>query len=281
VVILAPPAGSTLIEPVLTSGRWLTGEDENAVVVGNHYIKLHPETKVGDRITIRIEEKDYPFTIVGIYKMAGTVFQPILYMNFEYLASTMNESGQAYSIRVVTDAHDAARQKEVSKAIETRFKQLGYPISSIITGQEIVIQQRITVDVLIYLLLGMAILIAVVGGLGLMGTMGMNVLERTREIGVMRSIGAVDSAIMQLVLVEGMVIGLISWALGAVLSIPIAQGLNNVIGTSLLNVPLDYTFSLSGLIMWAVIVAILSTVACIIPARNAVRLTVRDVLAYE
>lgn len=64
-----------------------------------------------------------------------------------------------------------------------------------------------------------------------MGTMSMNVLERTREIGVMRSIGAVDAAIMRLVIVEGMVIvegiviGIISWVLGAVLSIPIARGL--------------------------------------------------------
>ena len=162
-----------------------------------------------------------------------------------------------------------------------RLDQEGFSVGSIVTGSEIVGQQRITIDILIYLLFAMAILIAIVGGLGLMGTMGMNVMERTREIGVMRSIGAVDLAIMQLVIVEGMVIGLISWALGALLSIPIAQGLNNIIGTSLLNVPLDYLFSLAGLITWAGVVVILSIISCMIPARNAVRLTVRDVLAYE
>jgi len=56
-----------------------------------------------------------PFTVVGIYKMAGTVFQPILYMNFEYLSTTRNEAGQAYSIRVVTDAHDCAAQEPTWK----------------------------------------------------------------------------------------------------------------------------------------------------------------------
>jgi len=114
-----------------------------------------------------------------------------------------------------------------------------------------------------------------------MGTMTMNVLERTREIGVMRSIGAVNSSIMQLVVVEGMIIGLISWVLGALFSIPITHAMDYLLGVSLVNVPLDYNFSMQGLIIWVVVVIVLSSLACILPARNAVRLTVRDVLAYE
>ena len=78
-----------------------------------------------------------------------------------------------------------------------------------------------SLDILVTFLLIMALLTAVVGSMGLMGTMGMNVLERTREIGIMRSIGAVDSEIMRTVIVEGMVIGGISWLIGVLLSFPI------------------------------------------------------------
>ena len=279
--IIAPPGGSQLIKPVMTSGRWLVAGDENAVVVGNHFMKIRPEVKVGDDITIRISQKDYSFRVVGIYQIAGTVIPPILYVNSNYLDKLQNQAGMVYEIRVVTSQHDTAGQQQVAKALEKRFGQEGIAAGGIVTGGEIAAQSRYTIDILISLLLAMAVLIAVVGGLGLMGTMTMNVLERTREIGVMRSIGAVNSSIMQLVVVEGMIIGLISWVLGALFSIPITHAMDYLLGVSLLNVPLDYNFSMQGLIIWVVVVIVLSSVACVLPARNAVRLTVRDVLAYE
>jgi putative ABC transport system permease protein len=111
--------------------------------------------------------------------------------------------------------------------------------------------------------------------------MGMNVLERTREIGVMRAIGAENGAIYQLVVVEGLLIGLISWALSILVAIPITQLLDNRLGDSLLTVPLVYSLSGAGIVIWLGVVLVLAAVASSLPARNAVRLTVRDVLAYE
>jgi len=281
VELVAPPAGSQLIKPVLTAGRWLVPGDENAVVVGNHFVKMRPDIGVGDTVNIQIDQKDYSFQVVGVFEMAGTVLMPIVYVNNEYLTALMNDPGQVYTLRIVTDRHDAARQNEVAKALSEQFEQEGFKVGMTLTGDTVVQQNRITIDILVYLLLFMAVLIAIVGGLGLMGTMSMNVMERTREIGVMRSIGAVNGAIMRLVIVEGMIIGLISWGLGALLSIPIAKGLGWILGVALLNVPLQYQFSLQGLVIWIIVVVMLSALSCVIPARNAVRLTVRDVLAYE
>ena len=90
-------------------------------------------------------------------------------------------------------------------------------------------QQSQSMNILVIFLLIMAILTAVVGSIGLMGTMGMNVLERTREIGVMRAIGAVDGEIVKSVVVEGMMIGLISFTVAAVLSLPISFVLLRII----------------------------------------------------
>jgi len=127
----------------------------------------------------------------------------------------------------------------------------------------------------------MAVLIALVGGLGLMGTMSINVLERTREIGVMRAVGASDGAVLRVFVVEGLFIGLLSWLAGILLSLPISKLLSDVVGVSFLDEPLIYTFSLRGALLWLGLVLLLAGLASLLPAWNAARLTVREVLAYE
>ena len=136
-------------------------------------------------------------------------------------------------------------------------------------------------DVLVTFLLIMALLTASVGSMGLAGTMGMNVLERTREIGVMRSIGAVDWEIVKTVMVEGMIIGLISWFFGALLSFPISSMLSSIIGLAIFSTPVDLVFTAQGFVIWLVLVLVLSVLASVLPARSAARLTIREVLAYE
>ena len=136
-------------------------------------------------------------------------------------------------------------------------------------------------NILVIFLLTMALLTAVVGSIGLAGTMGMNVLERTREIGVMRAIGAVDGEIIKSVVVEGMMIGLISWAVAVPLSFPISFMLLQVIGRAILGSMIPLSITSGGFLIWLGVVVLLSIVASILPARNAARLTIREVLAYE
>ena len=69
----------------------------------------------------------------------------------------------------------------------------------------------------------MAVLLGVVGGLGLMGTMTINVVERSREIGVLRAVGASDRSVLLIFLAEGVLIGALSWALGVLVSLPDQQ----------------------------------------------------------
>ncbi len=114
-----------------------------------------------------------------------------------------------------------------------------------------------------------------------MGTMSINVLERTREIGMMRAVGASDGAVARIFIAEGLFIGLLSWLVGTVLALPIGRLLSDAVGVAFLEAPLTYTFSARGTLLWLAIVFVLSTLASILPAWNASRLTVREVLAYE
>jgi len=127
----------------------------------------------------------------------------------------------------------------------------------------------------------MALLLAVVGGLGLLGTMGINVLERTCEIGVLRAIGAPNKGVSQVFIREGIAIGILSWAIGSLLAFPLGKALSDGVGIPILGVPLNYSYSTTGVAVWLMLVIILSALASMLPARNASRLTVREVLAYE
>jgi putative ABC transport system permease protein len=81
--------------------------------------------------------------------------------------------------------------------------------------------------------------------------------------------------------VEGLVIGLISWAVSLPCSIPLAIWLGDSLGNSLLARPLDYIFSIPAMLMWLGLMLVISVIASIIPAQNAARLTIRDALVYE
>ncbi len=281
ILFVAPPSTSTLIKPVITAGRWLTTGDENAIVVGNQFLSIFPNTKIGDWLTIKINDKETKWHIVGFYSITGNVNPPLLYVNYEYISRLTGTPDQVYSLRVLTTQHDSTTQKIISDQLKALFKANGVQVGSTQLGADFIQSQKSQTDILVYFMLVMATMIAIVGGLGLMSTMSINVLERTREIGVMRAIGASNGDIQGIVIVEGLVIGLISWVISILLSIPITGILTYGVGMAIMTSPMPPVYGLSGIFAWLIFMLVLATIASALPARRASRLTVRDTLAYE
>jgi putative ABC transport system permease protein len=279
IIIYAPNADSPLVHPTLVEGRWLVPGDEKAIVVNTLLLKDEPDIKVGDEITLKMNRDKTKWTVVGIMK--GTPPIAMAYVNYPYLAKMNGYVGRSSVLFTVTDAHDAASQSRFAQALEDRFEALGMGVSNTLTSAGERAQIQAQFNVLVIFLLIMAVLLAVVGGIGLMGTMSLNVLERTREIGIMRAVGATGLAISQIVIVEGVLIGLISWAIGFLLAYPLSVGLCNMVGNSILRAPLSYSFSIRGALLWLVIALALASLASLLPARSASRISVREVLAYE
>ena len=257
ILFVAPPSTSTLIDPVITSGRWLKTGDENAIVIGNHLLNIFPDLKVGDWLTIKIDNKETKWHIVGTYSITGNVSPPLLYVNYEYLSHVVGAPGQVYSLRVLTSQHDAITQRRISDQLQSIYKARGITVGSTQLGAEFIRDQKAQTDVLVYFMLGMAVMIAIVGGLGLMGTMSINVLERTREIGVMRAIGASNGDIQGIVIVEGLVIGLISWSISILVAIPITGILCFGVGMAILTAPMPAVYGMTGIIAWLIFTLVL------------------------
>ena len=281
IFFIAPPARSKLVKPVITAGRWLLPEDQNAVVIGNHLLAKRPELKVGDELIVKIKEKETSWRVVGIFRMVGNVNPPFIYTNREALAPLTGLNGLTTNLRVIADQNDLQSERRLSKNLQALFKREGVQVSQMELGVEWYDQQASTIVVMVYFLLVMALLITIVGGLGLMSTMSMNVLERTREIGIYRATGASNGAILRLILVEGMLIGALSWGLAALASLPLTVVLNSGVGMALFQAPVGFSFDWHGLLYWWIVILFMATLSSLLPALRAVRLTVRDVLAYE
>lgn len=280
--IAAPPQDTRLLHINLTAGRWLLPNEDRAIVVSDTIREYYPNLQPGDHLTIKLPGRhENEWTVVGIFPFLSMFGDPIAYANYDFISEQNFTPGQATSYRVITQGGDAGMQQEIIHRIEQHLADQKFQVLKLQSGSALRNTASSAIGMLIAFLLIMAILIAVVGSLGLAGTMSMNVLERTREIGVMRTIGASDSAIMQSVITEGLIIGMLTWVLAIGLSLPISSLLATVIGKTLLESDLPLQFTPVGILLWLAVVVILSVVASVAPARSAARLTINQVLAYE
>ncbi len=278
--ILAPPADSQLVDPILVDGRWIQAGDVKKLTVSEAVLADFPDLKAGDYLNLKIDGKDEPWQVVGIFKFVGR--EGILgYAPYEYISRMNDQANRAASYRIVTDKHDRAYQDQMGEVIDHYFRDHGFKVRQARAGLASLDTASESLDILVTFLLIMALLTASVGSMGLAGTMGMNVLERTREIGIMRSIGAIDSIIMRTIIAEGVVIGLLSFGLAIILSIPFTYLLSTIVSLAVFETPIKVVFTLTGYAIWLALVLVLSAIASILPARNAARLTIREVLAYE
>ncbi len=279
--IAAPPADSVIVTRDVIEGRFLLPEDRNAILMCTRAMRGHPDWKIGSTVRLRLNgQVEADFVIVGTFPFASGEGNKMAIASQEYLAELYNQPGRAQYFRIMTSPRDRVTEDLVRDESAARLKAAGYRVS-VLSGHSDAEALNQSMGMIIAALLGLALLIGLVGGLGLAGMMSMNVLERTREIGVMRSIGATNGDIMQLVLVEGLLTGLLSWVGGVLLGIPMGKFLSFILGQGIFDAPFSFIMDWRGPLIWLVVVVVLSIVASLLPAWNASRLTIREVLAYE
>jgi putative ABC transport system permease protein len=202
------------------------------------------------------------------------------YINYPYYADyAARAAGQASTLAIVLD--DPTQQDKVAQQLETAFKNAKYDVSTIRTTKQATQALSSQFNIILVFLFIMAALVAGVSAMGLSGAMSMNVLERTREIGVMRAVGASDLSVLLVFLIEGIFIGVVSWVTGSILAVPLSQILSDQIGYALSRAPLLYSFPPDGLALWLFGSILLAIIATYMPAHRASQLSVREVLAYE
>jgi len=283
VQLLAPPANSRLVQPILFEGRWIETGDQNAIVLNEKFTSRFPDLHTGDHIKLRVNGKETEWIVVGFFKLAGKTSGLIAYTSYEYLAQVTNQPDRASVFRLVSQQKDLtqAQQKELGRQIESGLRKKGIEVSEVTAGKWLSSTAAQGFSVLTGFLLFLAILTALVGSIGLAGTMSMNVMERTREIGILRAVGASNRVLMWMILLEGCLIGLASWVCACFLAIPISKIMSNNVSQALFGSDSPLMITPKGFLIWLSVVTLLSILASALPARAAASLTIREVLAYE
>jgi putative ABC transport system permease protein len=275
------PDGAQTLHATLVAGRLLESNDGRAIVM-NQKLAADMGVQMGDQVEI-----DYGGNRKATWMIVGLVFdigvgggQNTAFVRQELLNADIHQAGRGTVTLIKTKSNTRATQDAVKKYMENYFAQQKIDVI-LASGQK----ENEELSGVIWALVGgllqtMTLLVAIVGSIGLSGTLSINVMERKREIGVMRAVGASSNDIAFIFMGEGLMLGLLSWVQAIPLSMIAAQYFVKVLGDAL-KFPFFYIYSYEGVAWWLMIIIVLSIFASWLPARSATQISVQQSLAYE
>jgi putative ABC transport system permease protein len=279
------PQGSTMYQPLIMDGRWLSPQDTGRVAVISRDTARFNELTIGDTITIDLSDMGQAdFEVIGTYQaISPDVFatDPI-YAPAEAVVDVTRRANRANQVLIRAEPNDPESQTALLKQLETYLKSYDIEVSPFFSRTRAQDRQFAfnSFNVVNQMLFGLAMVMGVVGGIGLMGSLSISVVERTREVGVLRSIGGTSPVIMTMFILEGVLQGWISWALAVPLSYLLARPVAALLGRTIFQVGLDFAYNITAVAIWLVAVTAIAFLASIIPAHAAARISVRESLAY-
>jgi putative ABC transport system permease protein len=289
-----PIAWRQMTTTQLDSGRYLSEGDSNSIVIGYSVANTVFKQPLGLNTQISVGGRS--FKVVGIMQQSGgfggTDNQIIMPINAARTVITDVVENQFSSIQV--QVSDASLVNATSNAINQKLLVLRHVTEStkdfsITSSQSL--QQTISsvTNTLSLFLVGIAAISLLVGAIGIANTMFMSVMERTRQIGVLKALGTTDSEVTQLFLMESSIMGLIGGLMGIFLGF-IASGIVSEIGVRFLGAAggpgarnlTSLTYISPDLVLFALVFSIIiGAISGYLPARRAAKLQPVEALRYE
>jgi putative ABC transport system permease protein len=272
-----PPSTSMIIPPQITEGRWLNLDDTDAVVLPPSLRQTMPEVKVGDTIQLSVEDRPTTWRVIGIAGGMGGSCPCVTQRGFERAS---DREDQANVVRIMTNQHDQATRVAIGQAVAQALTEAGMKPQEPRAIDAVVSSTEGHSIILVGVILLIASTIGIVGLIGLGSTMSTSVIERTREFGVMKAIGASGPRIRRLVVFEGIFIAAVSCIVAILPALVLTWAMGAGLGNLFLSTPIPLEVSALGIAIWILVVIFGAALATLAPASQAARLTVREALAY-
>ncbi len=272
------PDGSELVKFPVLKGRWLQTGDSNAVVLNQLAQFQLSNISPGADISLTVNNRSTVWHVVGIIQEIGPASAYVAENAFE---SVLNHPGNAESFRIVIENRSLEARGKAIRQIEQALSEANIGVSVVVADAEF--RNAITehIFILIFSLIAMAVLLAIVGLLGLASAIGTNIVERTREFGVMRTIGGTPGVLMRNIVSEAVFTGCLSLIFAFVISLPLSHIVGGILGNMSFKVPLALAVSSRGIWIWLLIIILGSAATSAYPALRVSKMSIRDTLVYE
>jgi putative ABC transport system permease protein len=272
--LLAPPPETRLISFPVLSGRWLRPGDDDGVVLNHVAAAQRPGVRVGDRLLVSAEGAVADVRVLGIVEEIGSA--GVVYLT---RAAFETRFGAPRLARLAMAVSSPEERRRAIAQVERELARAGASVEVVMPFAELRTAVGDHVVVLVNALVALAAVLGCVGLLGLSSSMTTAVVERTREIGVMKAMGALRRRILSAILAEGVLTAALSAVLALLLSLPLAAFVEVHLGRLGFLAPLPFVVSLGGAALWTVLVLVTSALASWFPARRAARISVREAIS--
>ncbi|MEP7013622.1 MAG: ABC transporter permease [Acidobacteriota bacterium] len=278
--IVALPLGSQMVALKMVEGRWIQSASEPEAVLNQAALQLFDQPKRGEILRLRIEGTERQARLVGI---AEELDKPKIYLAQTLYDRWANPEHRVNSLLLTAKTKNFRGVMDLKKEIERAVAASDLPVLFVMSRAE---RTKIIADhlnIILVTLLILAFLVLWVAALGMASATSITVMERTREIGVLRAIGATPRRILRRFVAEGMTMSLAGLALGLILSWPLSQVASAFFGKLMLGegAVLRYAWSPVGFVITVVTSIVFGLLATRLPAGAAVKLSTREALAYE
>lgn len=276
--ILSPPNGSTVIEPQMMEGKWITDAETSEIVMSHKFFISEPSYQVGDTIRIQIGNEIQGFIIAGSMKDFG---QTAIYMSESGFQQFIPKDNQLSNVKLNLDIQ--GRSKAVYRAAEAALKEQGVLIlqSQSKTDLNAIASGHYAVTLQTFLFI--ICMLVLVSGFGLAAAMNVQTSERTKEIGIMKAMGTSKKQIAKIVTSESILIALISWLVSVLLGIPLSTLGVYIFGSIILETPLQFSVLslIVAYVVWLALTFAVGHYASRSCTEKAANMSIRDSLAFE
>ncbi len=277
-VLMGASPSTTMIDYPVMEGRWLEQGDADVVVLNQIARAMAGNVNVTDTVLLSIHGETRNWRVVGIVEEIGT--GAVAYVTDSAFDGATGTTGRTKLVRIETNLTNPVAGEELIRSVDKILVEAGIKVERVKPLSLLGTIMGEHVALVVVTLIMTAVLLGLIGLLGLASTMSMNVLERTREIGVMKVGGATPANIQNIIISEGVFIALISWVLAIVVSLPFSAVIGSIIGEMSFKTPLGLHMSWFAVSLWFALVVILAIFASMIPAKKASQMSIYEAITY-